>query len=143
MEHSYSLQSHLFDHFGAIVYRDVNQYNPLNITHRQPSQRLLDAWWDPVMYEQRHMRWEHKEQDALEYLYVNQPWVRSHVAFVPQRYFNSFPPGACGEALDPKVHYTPDGRDFVVNMAGCDFGRDCRDEMYRYREYSKWLNRPL
>lgn len=26
---------------------------------------LLDVWWDPVFYEQRHMQWEHKEQDAL------------------------------------------------------------------------------
>ena len=25
--------------------------------------RLLDIWWDPVQYEQKHMEWEHKEQD--------------------------------------------------------------------------------
>ncbi|KAL4754555.1 hypothetical protein BDW72DRAFT_129317 [Aspergillus terricola var. indicus] len=186
MEHSYSLEGHLFDRLDEIVYRDINEYNPLNITHppTQPyldevsrsavgnsdpasihlllsqdcggfnlgsffvhrsvfSERLLDTWWDPVMYEQRHMQWEHKEQDALEYLYMNQPWIRSSVAFAPQRYFNSFPPGACGDTLDPRVHYTPDERDFVVNMAGCDFGRDCWDEMYQYREYSKWLNRPV
>ncbi|RAH73895.1 putative alpha-1,6-mannosyltransferase subunit [Aspergillus aculeatinus CBS 121060] len=102
--------------------------------------RLLDAWWDPVMYEQKHMEWEHKEQDALEYLYTNQPWVRSGVGFLPQRQINSFPPGACGDGGDSKVHY--DEGDFLVNMAGCNFGRDCWGEMYQYREYSKQLNRP-
>ncbi|KAL4927083.1 putative alpha-1,6-mannosyltransferase subunit [Aspergillus undulatus] len=184
MEHSYSLQGHLFNRLDEIVYRNINEYNPLNITHpptepyldkltrsaegdNKPSsihfllsqdcggfnlgsffvhrsiwsEWLLDIWWDPLMYEQRHMQWEHKEQDALEYLYTNQPWIRSSVAFLPQRYINSFPPGACGDTLDPAVHYTEDARDFVVNMAGCDYGRDCWNEMYQYREYSKWLNR--
>ncbi|KAL3474814.1 galactosyl transferase GMA12/MNN10 family-domain-containing protein [Aspergillus californicus] len=184
MEHSYSLQDHLFNRLGEIAYRDINEYNPLNITHPfvQPylddvsrsavadndpssihfllsqdcggfnlgsffvhrslwSERLLDIWWDPTMYEQRHMQWEHREQDALEYLYTTHPWIRNNVAFVPQRYINSFPPGACGDELNPNVHYTEDGRDFLVNMAGCDFGRDCWGEMYDYREYSKWLNR--
>ncbi|KAL4920783.1 galactosyl transferase GMA12/MNN10 family-domain-containing protein [Aspergillus aurantiobrunneus] len=184
MEYSYSLQDHVFNRLDEIVYRDINEYNPLNITHppTQPyldeisrsadgdtdpssihfllsqdcggfnlgsffihrslwSERLLDIWWDPLMYEQRHMQWEHKEQDALEYLYASQPWVRSSVAFLPQRYINSFPLGACGDELNPNIHYTEDGRDFVVNMAGCGFGRDCWNEMYQYREYSKWLNR--
>ena len=31
---------------------------------------LLDVWWDPVAYEQNHMIWEHREQDALESLYA-------------------------------------------------------------------------
>ncbi|KAL4806338.1 galactosyl transferase GMA12/MNN10 family-domain-containing protein [Aspergillus unguis] len=183
MEPSYSLQDHLFNRLDEVVYRDINEYNPLNITHppTEPyldeksrsadsdspiqfllsqdcggfnlgsffihrslwSERLLDVWWDPVMYEQRHMQWEHKEQDALEYLYTNRPWLRDSIAFVPQRYINSFPPGACGDALDTKFHYIPDARDFVVNMAGCDFGRNCWEEMYQYSEYSKWLNRPF
>ncbi|KAL4786250.1 galactosyl transferase GMA12/MNN10 family-domain-containing protein [Aspergillus varians] len=185
MEPSYSLQDHIFNRLGEIVYRDINEYNPLNITHPliEPyldeisrsvdgdkdtssihlllsqdcggfnlgsffvhrslwSERLLDIWWDPVMYEQRHMQWEHKEQDALEYLYTNQPWIRSSVAFVPQRHINAFPPGACGDQLDPQFHYTDAHRDFLVNMAGCDFGRDCWSEMHQYREYSNWLNRP-
>lgn len=106
------------------------------------SDRLMDAWWDPVMYEQKHMEWEHKEQDALEYLYSSQPWIRSSVAFLPQRAINSFPEGACADlAPDPGIHYEQSGRDFVVNMAGCQFGRDCWGEMYRYRELSNWLNR--
>ncbi|KAL2757498.1 glycosyltransferase family 34 protein [Sodiomyces alcalophilus JCM 7366] len=33
MEPSYSLQSHIFDNLAEVVYRDVNEYNPLNFTH--------------------------------------------------------------------------------------------------------------
>lgn len=229
MEPSYSLQNHIFNHLSTAVYRDINFYNPLNITHPPHSpfldplyvsptgdnktssidliipqdcggfnlgsffarrtpwiDRLLDIWWDPVLYEQKHMQWEHKEQDALEHLYTNQPWVRTRVAFIEQRKINSFPPGACrdekaeerrrvelekarnqqkktttaaGEEddlfgdpvddddgdeellLDPRFHYHARDRDFVVNMAGCEWGRDCWAEMYRYRELSKKLNR--
>ena len=94
------------------------------------------------------MEWEHKEQDALEHLYTNQPWIRPHTAFIPQRKINSFPPGACAkegkegdEALDQRFHYREQDRDFVVNMAGCEWGRDCWAEMYQYRELSNKLNR--
>jgi len=185
MEPSYSLQSHFFNDLATNTYRDINHYNPLNISHppteawldeesRSPvgdgkvksinlvipqdcggfnlgsffvkrsswTDRLLDIWWDPVGYEQKHMEWEHKEQDALEYMYTNQPWVRSHLAFVPQRKINSFPPGACGDkGDDPNIHYQEKDRDFLVNMAGCEWGRDCWGEMYNYRELSNRLNR--
>ncbi|KAF1346796.1 galactosyl transferase GMA12/MNN10 family-domain-containing protein [Delphinella strobiligena] len=104
--------------------------------------RLLDIWWDPVGYEQKHMEWEHKEQDALEYIYTNQPWVRPHLAFIPQRKVNSFPLGACGDnGEDVNIHYKETDRDFVVNMAGCEWGRDCWGEMYNYRQLSNRLNR--
>jgi mannan polymerase II complex MNN10 subunit len=101
MEPSYSLQEHIFDRLGSKTYRDINIYNPLNISHpfTNPhldpdalsavgdgdpasinmlipqdcggfnlgsffvrrsawTDRLLDIWWDPVGYEQRHMEWE-------------------------------------------------------------------------------------
>ena len=104
--------------------------------------RLLDIWWDPVGYEQKHMEWEHKEQDAFEYMYQNQPWIRPHVAFLHQRKINSFPPGACGdEGDDVAIHYQERDRDFLVNMAGCEWGRDCWAEMYNYRQLSNRLNR--
>lgn len=197
MEPSISLQSHIFNHLDTQVYRDINVYNPLNITHppetefldpvaRSPTgdnltssidiiipqdcggfnlgsffvrrseftDRLLDLWWDPVLYEQKHMEWEHKEQDALEHLYASQPYLRTHFAFIPQRKINSFPPGACGgetapeqaavegkPVLDPRFHYNEAERDFMVNMAGCEWGRDCWAEMYMYRELSNKLNR--
>ncbi|KAK4648666.1 alpha-1,6-mannosyltransferase [Podospora bellae-mahoneyi] len=185
MEPSYSLQDHIFDNLHKHVYRDINEYNPLNITHpmtdeyldadsrspvgdgnvnsvnlilpqdcsgfnlgsffvrRSPwTDRLLDVWWDPVAYEQRHMEWEHKEQDALEQLYTTQPWIRKHTGFLPQRMINSFPPGACSEnGNDTRIHYDQKDRDFLVNMAGCEWGRDCWGEMYNYRELSYWLNR--
>ncbi|PGG95306.1 hypothetical protein AJ80_09985 [Polytolypa hystricis UAMH7299] len=184
MEPSYSLHSHILNDLERNTYRDINAYNPLNITHppalpyldpitSSPSgdnktssinmlvtqdcagfnlgsflmrrsawtERLLDIWWDPVLYEQRHMQWEHKEQDSLEHLYTNHPWIRPSVAFVPQRKMNSFPPGACGDGSDPQVHYQKKERDFLVNMAGCEWGRDCWSEMYNYRQLSNWLNR--
>ena len=197
MEPSISLQHHIFNTLDKHVYRDINVYNPLNVTHppqtefldpvaRSPTgdnltssidiiipqdcdgfnlgsffvrrsaftDRLLDMWWDPVLYEQKHMEWEHKEQDALEHLYASQPYLRTHFAFIPQRKINSFPPGACGgfpkpdqkgeegkSNLDPKFHYNEHERDFMVNMAGCEWGRDCWAEMYMYRELSNELNR--
>ncbi|POS87526.1 hypothetical protein EPUL_001941 [Erysiphe pulchra] len=187
MEPSYSLQSHIFNHLATVTYRDINKYNPLNITHPFPakyldaedlslvgdgkpssinlivpqdcsgfnlgsffikrsswSDRLLDVWWDPVGYEQKHMEWEHKEQDVLEHLYQYQPWVRSHTAFIPQRMINSFPTGACSQkGNNSKIHYDQKDRDFVVNMAGCEWGRDCWGEMYNFREISNYLNRTL
>ncbi len=33
MEPSISLQSHIFRHLDDVTYRDINIYNPLNITH--------------------------------------------------------------------------------------------------------------
>ena len=185
MEPSYSLQHHVFKDLSQNTYRDINTYNPLNITHpfasdyldpisRSPdgdgnpksinlvipqdcggfnlgsffvrrsawTDRLLDIWWDPVAYEQKHMEWEHKEQDALEHLYTNQPWIRTSTAFIPQRMINSFPEGACGDnGRDARFHYSEQDRDFVVNMAGCEWGRDCWGEMYNFRELSNRLNR--
>ncbi|OKP11554.1 hypothetical protein PENSUB_2856 [Penicillium subrubescens] len=184
MEYGTSLQSHLFNDLDSHVYRDINEYNPLNMTHPLPefflddlgralegdgnpdslslllsqdcsgfnlgsfflrrsiwTERLIDAWWDPVMYEQMHMQWEHKEQDALEYIYQSQAWVRSGVGFLPQRKINAFPPGACGDGNDPAVHYQEEDHDFVVNMAGCNFGRDCWAEIYNYRAISSKHNR--
>ena len=185
MEPSYSLQGHIFDQLDTVTYRDINYYNPLNITHPFPDEwldplsrspvgdgraesinfvlsqdcsgfnlgsffirrslwadRLLDIWWDPVAYEQKHMEWAHKEQDALESLYTAQPWIRKHTAFVEQRMINSFPPGACAETgQNLRVHYNKSDRDFVVNMAGCEWGRDCWGEMYNYRQLSYYLNR--
>lgn len=201
MEPSYSLQSHIFNHLSQTVYRDINHYNPLNITHPPTSpildpvssspsgdnttasidliitqdcsgfnlgsfftrrsaftERLFDIWWDPVLYEQKHMEWEHKEQDALEHLYEAQPYLRSHIAFLEQRKVNSFPSGACPvetteeerelmkkgklhQFLDERFHYNEADRDFMVNMAGCEWGRDCWQEMYTYRELSNRLNR--
>ncbi|KAJ5698765.1 hypothetical protein N7462_000770 [Penicillium macrosclerotiorum] len=184
MEHDTSLQSHIFNDLESNVYRDINAYNPLNMTHPLPefwlddlgralegdenpeslnllltqdcsgfnlgsfflrrslwADRLLDAWWDPVMYEQMHMEWEHKEQNALEYIYQSQAWIRSSVGFLPQRSINAFPLGACGDENNPTVHYQEEDHDFVVNMAGCMFGRDCWSEVYNYREISKQHNR--
>ncbi|KAI5282783.1 alpha-1,6-mannosyltransferase, partial [Ascosphaera acerosa] len=117
MEPSHAIHSYVLNQLDTLAYRDINAYNPLNITH-PPQQlyldaecasptgdnqtasinlvltqdcmgfnlgsflvrrsawtdRLLDIWWDPVMYEQRHMNWDRKEASSLEHLYVDQPW---------------------------------------------------------------------
>ncbi|KAJ8101455.1 galactosyl transferase GMA12/MNN10 family-domain-containing protein [Lipomyces tetrasporus] len=101
---------------------------------------LLDIWWDPVFYEQRHMQWEHKEQDALEHMYSNQAWIRSGTAFIPQRLINAFPEGACAEQRgDKRIFYSQHDHDFVVNMAGCEWGRDCFGEMEHFQKLSASL----
>ena len=132
------------DSIDLILTQDCSGFNLGSFFMRRSTwaDRLLDIWWDPVGYEQKHMEWEHKEQDALENLYRNQPWVRGHVAFVEQRKINSFPPGACGDdGMNKHIHYKEEDRDFVVNMAGCEWGRDCWGEMYNYRQLSNKLNR--
>ena len=132
------------DSIDLIVPQDCAGFNLGSFfIHRSVwTDRLLDVWWDPVGYEQKHMEWEHKEQDALEHLYTSQPWIRPHTAFIPQRKINSFPDGACSEnGYDKRIHYTQADRDFVVNMAGCEWGRDCWGEMYNFRELSNRLNR--
>lgn len=128
-----------------IISQDCGGFNLGSFLIRKSdwSQTLLDIWWDPVFYEQMHMQWEHKEQDALETLYANQPWIRERIGFVPLRKINAFPPGACSEqANDPKYFYNEKARDFIVNMAGCDWGRDCWNEMEYYKSLSKKLHKP-
>lgn len=104
---------------------------------------LLDAWWDPTLYEQLHMIWEHKEQDCLEVLYSQQPWIRESLAFVPLKAINSFPQGACWEQRDDKrFFYNEHDRDFVVNMAGCNFGgRSCWDEYENFKNLKEKLHK--
>lgn len=102
---------------------------------------MLDLWWDPAWYDQRHMQWEHKEQDCLEVMYSTLAWIRDRVGFVPLRAINSFPPGACADQSDdPRYFYSENDRDFVVNMAGCNYGdRSCWDEYEHYRKLQRKL----
>ena len=52
---------------NLIISQDCGGFNlgSFFIRRSEWSERLLDVWWDPVSYEQKHMDWEHKEQDAL------------------------------------------------------------------------------
>ncbi|EFX02569.1 alpha-mannosyltransferase [Grosmannia clavigera kw1407] len=132
------------DSVNLVLSQDCSGFNlgSFFIRKSEWTDRLLDVWWDPVAYEQKHMDWEHKEQDALEQLYIAQPWIRQHTGFLPQRMINSFPQGACSEnGNNTRYHYDQKDRDFLVNMAGCEWGRDCWGEMYNYRELSYYLNR--
>lgn len=171
MEPQMSLEQHFLDNLEDETYRTLKDINPLYlpddlyyvkydspidlvitqdcggfnlgsflIRKSEWSEMLLDYWWDPTMYEQKHMEWEHNEQDALESLYSNQPWIRERTAFLPLRKINSFPPGACAEyADDPKYFYKKG--DFLVNTAGCQWGRDCWGEMEHYKALSKQLHK--
>lgn len=105
---------------------------------------LLDTWWDPVLYEQMHMYWEHKEQDCLEFMYNNQPWVRESLGFVPIKAINAFPEGACWEQRqDRRYFYSNNDRDFVVNLAGCNTGgRSCWSEYQKFQKLRSKLHDP-
>lgn len=171
MEPQISLEDHFLSNLENATYRTLELFNPLNIPvdtpytdYRAPIdmvitqdcggfnlgsflmrrldwlEMMLDMWWDPAMYEQMHMQWEHKEQDALETLYRSQPWMRERIAFLPLRKINAFPPGACSEqADDPQFFYK--NFDFVINMAGCEYGRDCWKEMEHYKALLKKLHK--
>lgn len=127
-----------------IIGQDCGGFNlgSFLIKRSEWSDILLDEMWDPVMYEQMHMIWEHKEQDCLEFLYNSQPWIRERVGFVPLKAFNSFPAGACEEEKDnPIFFYNKKDRDFLVNMAGCNFGeRSCWNEYEYYRKLKEELH---
>jgi mannan polymerase II complex MNN10 subunit len=47
------------------------------------------------------------------------------------------------QPIDKRFHYNEFDRDFMVNMAGCEWGRDCWAEMYAYRELSIRINRSI
>lgn len=172
MEPHKSLELHLLNKLDNVTYRNLETFNPIDLKVPLPyvdytapvdmvitqdcggfnlgsflmrrsewSDMLLDIWWDPAMYEQMHMQWEHKEQDSLETLYETQPWIRERVGFVPLRAINAFPPGACADKADDPQYFYHRG-DFLINMAGCEFGRDCWGEMEHYkallRKLQKW-----
>lgn len=172
MEPQISLERHFLNNLDNETYRSLETFNPLGlptdlpyIDYKMPidmiitqdcggfnlgsflirrsewSELLLDIWWDPSMYEQKHMIWEHGEQDALEELYSSQPWIRERVGFLPLRKINAFPVGACSESSDDdRYFYKPN--DFVVNMAGCQWGRDCWGEMEHFKAFAKKLHKP-
>lgn len=171
MEPHLLLEEHFLNNLDNATYRTLKHFNPLDIPvdlhyvdYSNPvdmivtqdcggfnlgsflirrsswSEALLDLWWDPAMYEQMHMQWEHKEQDALELLYTTQPWIRERTAFLPLRAINAFPPGACSDKADDPQYFYQEG-DFAINMAGCEFGRDCWGEMEHYKALSKKLQK--
>lgn len=171
MEPQLLLEKHFFDNLDNATYRTMEAFNPLQLQEELPyvdytapidmiitqdcggfnlgsflirksswSEMLLDIWWDPAMYEQMHMQWEHKEQDALETLYETQSWIRERVAFLPLRAINAFPHGACSDSADDAQYFYQE-RDFVINMAGCEYGRDCWGEMEHYKALSKKLHK--
>jgi mannan polymerase II complex MNN10 subunit len=131
---------------NLIVSQDCGGFNlgSFFIRRSEWSDLLLDAWWDPALYEQFHMVWEHKEQDCLEMMYDHQSWIRESLAFVPLKAINAFPHGACWEEEDnEKYFYDQKDRDFLVNMGGCMYGdRSCWNEYEHFRNLKDRLHRP-
>lgn len=105
----------------------------------QWSDLLLDLLWDPAFYGQKYPVWSHVEQSAVEYFYNTQPWIRSGTAFAPQTDINAYPRGACGgeEPDNTKIFYRDEDRNFLVNLAGCSWGRDCWAEMQEFEKKAK------
>ncbi|KAL6945133.1 alpha-1,6-mannosyltransferase [Hanseniaspora vineae] len=136
--------NYLDNEVDLLITQDCGGFNlgSILVKNSDWTKLLLDLWWDPAGYEQKHMLWEHREQDALESLYANEPWIREKIGFLPLRTINSFPPGACSEfSSDPRYFYNSNDHDFVVNMAGCNYGRDCWGEMQRYMSIYQEKNR--
>lgn len=92
---------------NMVIPQDCGGFNlgSFFIRRSEWTERLLDIWWDPIFYEQKHMEWDHKEQDAFENLYRSQAWIRGGTAFVGNRKINSYPPGACNEFANDKSFF--------------------------------------
>lgn len=103
---------------------------------------LLDVLFDPIVYLQNMENWTNGEKNALEYYYNAFSWVRARIAFVSTRLISSLPHGACPDyAYDDRFFYNESQRDFLVSMVGCDFNRNCWDEVEYFKELSLNLHK--
>ncbi|KAH3664400.1 hypothetical protein WICMUC_005785 [Wickerhamomyces mucosus] len=103
---------------------------------------LLDLLFDPVLYFKTHSAWKNGEKNALEYYYNKFGWVRSRIGFVPTRLISSLPKGACPDfEFDAALFYNETSRDFLVNMMGCEYNRNCWDEMEFFKKLSDNLHK--
>lgn len=103
---------------------------------------LLDILFDPVHYLQNIATWKNGEKNALEYYYNKFGWIRSRVGFLPTRTISSLPKGACPDFEgDERFFYNESSRDFLVNMMGCEYNRNCWDEMEFFKQLSKDLHK--
>jgi mannan polymerase II complex MNN10 subunit len=98
---------------------------------------LIDTLFDPIVYLKKHTTWRNDEKNALEHYYDNFGWVRSRMGFIPTKLISSLPKGACPDYKnDQRFFYNETTRDFVVDMVGCDFNRNCWDEMEHFKQLS-------
>ncbi|EPX73079.1 alpha-1,2-galactosyltransferase [Schizosaccharomyces octosporus yFS286] len=124
------------DDISLIMGQDCNGFSlgSFIIRRSEWSKRLIDFLWDPVVYGQKHTEWPHDEQNVLEYFYEHNAWLRSGIAFVPLRTLNAYTKGACeADSSNPRFFYSHKQRDFLVNLAGCNYGRNCKEEMKQYQ----------
>lgn len=103
---------------------------------------LFDTLFDPVVYMKQCGQWKNGEKNALEYYYNTYGWVRSRIGFVPTKLISALPRGACPDAkYDTHLFYNETTRDFVVDMVGCEFNRNCWDEMEFFKKLSEHLHK--
>lgn len=107
----------------------------------QWSMTLFDTLFDPIVFLDKHSQWKNDEQNALEHYYNVLGWVRSRVAFLPSKTISALPKGACPDSKDQRFFYNETTRDFVVDMVGCEFHRDCWDEMEYFKKLSADLHK--
>lgn len=111
------------------------------------SNYLLDILFDPIIYLKNFSRWKNGEKNALEYYYSKYASIRSRIAFMPTRLISSLPKGACPDyPNDERFFYNETSRDFLVNMNGCQFYRNCWEEMEYFKNlktklHRSWFNR--
>lgn len=129
---------------NLILTQDCGGFNLQSflIKKTQWSIALLDILFDPVVYLQNIANWKNGEKNALEYYYNNFGWIRSKIGFLPTRTISSLPKGACPDFEgDERFFYNESSRDFLVNMMGCEYNRNCWDEMEFFKQLSKDLHK--
>lgn len=127
-----------------LVAQDCNGFNLNSFLMRktQWTMTLLDLLFDPVVYSVQHPKWTSGEKDALEYYFNKFAWIRSRVGFMPTRLMTSLAPGSCPDyEFDTSFFYNETSRDFLVNMMGCQNGRNCWEEMEQFKKISTDLRK--
>lgn len=135
---------HADEPINMILAQDCGGFNLHSFLVKKTSwtMTLFDLLFDPVVYLQQHTSWLNGEKNALEYYYNTFGWVRSRVAFVPTKLISALPKGACPDfKKDDAFFYNETTRDFVVDMVGCEFHRNCWDEMEYFKQLSTDLNK--
>jgi len=128
---------------NLILTQDCGGFNLQSflIKKTQWSLTLLDVLFDPVFYLQNIDYWKNGEKNALEYYFNEFGWIRSKIGFLPTKTISALPKGACPDFEgDERFFYNESSRDFLVNMMGCEYNRNCWDEMEFFKQLSKKLH---
>lgn len=133
------------DPVNLILSQDCGGFNLHSFLIKKTSWTMLlfDTLFDPVIYLKEHKKWTNGEKHALEYYYDKFAWIRSHIGFIPSKLISALAKDACPQLKypDQKFFYNETTRDFLVDMEGCEFNRNCFDEMQYYMSISENLHK--